>query len=251
MRSIHKEHASSCIPVFKTPWHLTGHIRVCLCNTPYLLQVVFSPLIHQFLIRRLLDLVARERNGEVIDRYVPAASQCEEIVPFVFLQCMPVSSSEQSTACLCSVTRNGVGTGMANMASRLGDPLQMALKTALNSMISKHQRTVRSRLCTRAVETWVFCDGLFSFVSDDCIVFYVALRYAVKTACSMLVSIGINSRKVYVEHFQVPFLDESSKFYRVSQGFVLLFPSGMSSCCCCLVVCIVRSILFPVARCAP
>jgi len=38
----------------------------------------------------------------------------------------------------------------------------------------------------------------------------------VKNACQMLMCLGIDNRSVYVEDFEVPFLQQSAEFYRVS-----------------------------------
>jgi hypothetical protein len=40
-------------------------------------------------------------------------------------------------------------------------------------------------------------------------------RSAVKNACQMLMSLGIDNRCVYVEDFETPFLQQSAEFYRV------------------------------------
>lgn len=41
-------------------------------------------------------------------------------------------------------------------------------------------------------------------------------RIAIKNACHMLMLLGINSRQVYEEDFERPFLQQSAEFYRVS-----------------------------------
>jgi cullin 3 len=41
-------------------------------------------------------------------------------------------------------------------------------------------------------------------------------RIAIKNACQMLMILGINSRSVYEEDFERPFLQQSVQFYRVS-----------------------------------
>lgn len=41
-------------------------------------------------------------------------------------------------------------------------------------------------------------------------------RMAIKNACQMLMRLGINSRIVYEEDFERPFLQQSAEFYRVS-----------------------------------
>lgn len=41
-------------------------------------------------------------------------------------------------------------------------------------------------------------------------------RSAIKNACQMLMLLGINSRQVYEEDFERPFLQQSAEFYRVS-----------------------------------
>lgn len=40
-------------------------------------------------------------------------------------------------------------------------------------------------------------------------------RIAIKNACQMLMLLGINSRQVYEEDFERPFLQQSAEFYRV------------------------------------
>jgi len=40
-------------------------------------------------------------------------------------------------------------------------------------------------------------------------------RGAVKNACQMLMVLGIDSRSVYEEDFEKPFLTQSAEFYRV------------------------------------
>jgi cullin 3 len=39
---------------------------------------------------------------------------------------------------------------------------------------------------------------------------------AIKDACHMLMVLGIDSRSVYEENFERPFLQQSAEFYRVS-----------------------------------
>lgn len=40
-------------------------------------------------------------------------------------------------------------------------------------------------------------------------------RSAIKNACQMLMRLGINSRAVYEEDFERPFLLQSAEFYKV------------------------------------
>lgn len=40
-------------------------------------------------------------------------------------------------------------------------------------------------------------------------------RIAIKNACIMLMRLGINSRQVYEEDFERPFLQQSVEFYKV------------------------------------
>jgi len=44
---------------------------------------------------------------------------------------------------------------------------------------------------------------------------YFIFRSAVKNACQMLMSLGIDNRSVYAEDFETPFLQQSAEFYRV------------------------------------
>jgi cullin 3 len=41
-------------------------------------------------------------------------------------------------------------------------------------------------------------------------------RIAIRNACSMLMILGIDSRNVYEEDFERPFLQQSAEFYKVS-----------------------------------
>jgi hypothetical protein len=41
-------------------------------------------------------------------------------------------------------------------------------------------------------------------------------RSAIKNACEMLMALDINSRSVYEEVFETPFLQQLTEFYRVS-----------------------------------
>lgn len=45
-------------------------------------------------------------------------------------------------------------------------------------------------------------------------------RSAIKNACQMLMLLGINSRQVYEEDFERPFLQQSAEFYRVSASSI-------------------------------
>ena len=66
-------------------------------------------------------------------------------------------------------------------------------------------------------------------------------RLAVKNGCQMLMMLGIESRVVYEEDFEKPFLEQSAEFYRVS--YVISLPKakgvqwktlkgGTSEACC-------------------
>lgn len=47
-------------------------------------------------------------------------------------------------------------------------------------------------------------------------------RIGVKNACNMLVALGVDSRRVYEEEFEEPFLRVSAEYYRAeSQNFLL------------------------------
>lgn len=50
---------------------------------------------------------------------------------------------------------------------------------------------------------------------------------AVRNACHMLVSLGIDKRDVYEEDFETPFLKESSSYYKVSLSLIFdsIFPA--------------------------
>lgn len=41
-------------------------------------------------------------------------------------------------------------------------------------------------------------------------------RISIKNACQMLMVLGINSRTVYEEDFERPFLQQSAEFYKVN-----------------------------------
>jgi cullin 3 len=43
----------------------------------------------------------------------------------------------------------------------------------------------------------------------------ISSRSAVKNACQMLMNLGIDSRCVYAEDFETPFLSQSAEFYQV------------------------------------
>jgi len=38
---------------------------------------------------------------------------------------------------------------------------------------------------------------------------------AIKNTCEMLLALGIDSRSVYEDYFEKPFLEESAKFFKV------------------------------------
>lgn len=50
----------------------------------------------------------------------------------------------------------------------------------------------------------------------------VADKLSVRAACQMLMVLGIDSRAVYEEDFERPFLSQSAEFYRVSKHGVML-----------------------------
>ncbi|CAF1210691.1 unnamed protein product, partial [Didymodactylos carnosus] len=50
---------------------------------------------------------------------------------------------------------------------------------------------------------------------------YKFFRSAVKNACQMLMSLGIDSRCVYAEDFETPFLQQSAEFYRLESQKLL------------------------------
>lgn len=45
-------------------------------------------------------------------------------------------------------------------------------------------------------------------------------RIAIKNGCQMLMVLGINSRSVYEEDFERPFLQQSAEFYKVRLALV-------------------------------
>ena len=55
------------------------------------------------------------------------------------------------------------------------------------------------------------------FAVPLCCGYTVLCRGAVKNACHMLMVLGLDSRNVYEEDFERPFLEQSADFYRVSQ----------------------------------
>lgn len=55
----------------------------------------------------------------------------------------------------------------------------------------------------------------FSKIYFMLIVLMFCFRGAVKNACQMLMVLGIDSRAVYEEDFERPFLEQSAEFYRV------------------------------------
>ena len=50
----------------------------------------------------------------------------------------------------------------------------------------------------------------------------IIFRGAVKNACQMLMVLGIDSRSVYEEDFEKPFLTQSADFYRVRTVSVIV-----------------------------
>lgn len=54
-------------------------------------------------------------------------------------------------------------------------------------------------------------------------------RISIKNACQMLMVLGINSRSVYEEDFERPFLQQSAEFYKVEIYLILRSHSGFSS----------------------
>jgi len=78
------------------------------------------------------------------------------------------------------------------------------------------------------IYTWMWCFLLLlnllflsQFATDSvrtCTlvqIFWLIFRGAVKNACQMLMILGIDSRSVYEEDFEKPFLTQSAEFYRV------------------------------------
>ena len=57
-------------------------------------------------------------------------------------------------------------------------------------------------------------------------ILWIFFRGAVKNACQMLMVLGIDSRNVYEEDFERPFLEQSAEFYKVllSNNIPLLSP---------------------------
>lgn len=56
------------------------------------------------------------------------------------------------------------------------------------------------------------CKDIFSIA----LVLFDDFRGAVKNACQMLMVLGIDSRNVYEEDFERPFLEQSAEFYKVT-----------------------------------
>jgi len=54
----------------------------------------------------------------------------------------------------------------------------------------------------------------------------VVVRSAIKNVCQMLMVLGINSRSVYEEDFERPFLQQSAEFYKVTNISWLSPPSA-------------------------
>ena len=48
----------------------------------------------------------------------------------------------------------------------------------------------------------------------------VVNRVAIRNICHMLIVLGIGSREVYEDDFEILFLQESSEFYKVSSSYV-------------------------------
>ena len=56
--------------------------------------------------------------------------------------------------------------------------------------------------------------SLFFFILLNSFVLFLS-RSAIKNACQMLMTLGIDTRSVYEEDFEKPFLEESAEFYKV------------------------------------
>lgn len=53
--------------------------------------------------------------------------------------------------------------------------------------------------------------------------FTMFFRMAIRNACQMLMILGIDSRHVYEEDFESPFLEESAEFYKVKNDIGIHF----------------------------
>lgn len=64
-------------------------------------------------------------------------------------------------------------------------------------------------------------------------ILWIFFRGAVKNACQMLMVLGIDSRNVYEEDFERPFLEQSAEFYKVllSNNIPLLSPIWIFNLC--------------------
>ena len=76
----------------------------------------------------------------------------------------------------------------------------------------------------------------------------IVFRGAVKNACQMLMVLGIDSRSVYEEDFEKPFLTQSAEFYRVRTVMMwMLLASNllwkiMYLCCFSVFICEIESL---------
>lgn len=142
-------------------------------------QVVRYGCIRDHLRQTLLDMIARERKGEVVDRYDPYVHPhslwADTCIPF--LHC----SSEVCAWC---------------------DSQCLDHSFAFQSMWESGTLPwSESRLWS--VELFnPFC--AFS------------IRGAIRNACQMLMILGLEGRSVYEEDFEAPFLDMSAEFFQVS-----------------------------------
>lgn len=71
-------------------------------------------------------------------------------------------------------------------------------------------------------QSWKYISFVICWKANVKIYFSIALvlfddfRGAVKNACQMLMVLGIDSRNVYEEDFERPFLEQSAEFYKVT-----------------------------------
>lgn len=71
-----------------------------------------------------------------------------------------------------------------------------------------------SKASSEACHPW--CLTWWAVRHESVISFFASVaRGAVKSACQMLMALGINLRSVYESEFEQPFLQQSAEFYRV------------------------------------
>lgn len=146
-------------------------------------QVVRFECIQRHLQHTLLDMIARERRGEVVERYTWTS---------FMTSCMEIESK------YCD------GLRCSHLEIFYVSYLWTEWFDSLYEVESKTDPTV-----VRVGYTGV--------------IFSVAPRSAIRNACQMLMVLGLNDRAIYEEDFEDPFLHMSAEFFQVRLWLSLCF----------------------------